>query len=236
MHILFFDTETNGLPWNRYASYRNTDNWPHIVQIAWQVWNFSSLTEPYCIQHVNALIKPRADMKWDEDAAAIHKIQRKDLEGGVEVSRALEWFKDDCNRADYVVAHNLQFDKNVLLSESMRLFEKGATAMNPDIWWPQKAEICTMKASTPLCAIMAKKGTPDDPYKWPTLLEFHTWLFPGAAKPENLHNADTDVMVLIQCVREMLRRRLLVLEPRISVAERSDRFVDFLRSLLRWVS
>ena len=79
MRVLFFDTETNGLPWNKFASYKNVENWPRILQIAWQVWDFADKRRPICIQSVNTLLQPDPDMKWDEKAATIHRISLEDF-------------------------------------------------------------------------------------------------------------------------------------------------------------
>ena len=38
MYIIF-DTETTGLPRNWNAPITDTDNWPRVIQIAWQVHN-----------------------------------------------------------------------------------------------------------------------------------------------------------------------------------------------------
>ena len=35
--ILIFDTETTGLPHNKTAPVSDVDNWPRLVQIAWQL-------------------------------------------------------------------------------------------------------------------------------------------------------------------------------------------------------
>jgi len=35
--FLIFDTETTGLPKSDNAPIEQLDNWPHVVQIAWQL-------------------------------------------------------------------------------------------------------------------------------------------------------------------------------------------------------
>ena len=35
--FLIFDTETTGLPLDKNAPLTNFDNWPRMVQIAWQI-------------------------------------------------------------------------------------------------------------------------------------------------------------------------------------------------------
>ena len=37
MKLLFFDTETTGLPKNYKLPYTHLENWPHIVQLSWLV-------------------------------------------------------------------------------------------------------------------------------------------------------------------------------------------------------
>ena len=38
---LIFDTETTGLPHNKTAPVEDLDNWPRLVQIAWQLHDHS---------------------------------------------------------------------------------------------------------------------------------------------------------------------------------------------------
>ena len=39
MKIFFFDTETTGLPINLNAPVSYLNNWPRLVQLAWQVYD-----------------------------------------------------------------------------------------------------------------------------------------------------------------------------------------------------
>lgn len=38
-HLLFIDTEASGLPGNWTLPYSADSNWPHIVQVAWQIYD-----------------------------------------------------------------------------------------------------------------------------------------------------------------------------------------------------
>jgi DNA polymerase-3 subunit alpha len=51
---LIFDTETTGLPRNFKAPITDTDNWPRVVQLAWQLHDESGKL----IKHNAAIIKP----------------------------------------------------------------------------------------------------------------------------------------------------------------------------------
>ena len=51
---LFFDTETTGKAKNFNASFKDTDNWPRITQLAWQTYN----EDGRLIKNFSSLIKP----------------------------------------------------------------------------------------------------------------------------------------------------------------------------------
>jgi DNA polymerase-3 subunit epsilon len=226
MRILFIDTETNGLPKNRYAPYTMTDAWPMIVQIAWKVVEFSMKpnTHPVPLYTSSFLIKPEKGMQWSAEAEAIHRITENQVaRDGVTIEAALRSLINDAMECDVIVAHNIGFDKPTLLAATVR------ANLNPR-WWP-KREICTMLVTKDICKIpsTSKYATAADPYKWPKLAEVWKTLFPTSALPEDLHNAAQDVAALVTCFQALVDRDLLVLP---SVPERPCRFTDFFRSVL----
>ena len=52
--FLIFDTETTGLPKNFKAPITDTDNWPRVVQLAWQLHD----EHGKIIKHNASLVKP----------------------------------------------------------------------------------------------------------------------------------------------------------------------------------
>ena len=226
MRVLFLDTETNGLPKNRYAPYTMSGAWPTLTQVAWEVWDIQEMGGAL-ISAASFLIKPEAGEVWDTAAAAIHGISEdRAMKEGVAVGAVLRSLAGDGSDCVLVVAHNLAFDKPVLWSAAHRL----GMGCPGDSWWPRH-EICTMLAAKDVCRIpsTSKWATKADPYKWPKLAEVWGSLFPTTTLPENLHNAAQDVRVLVQCFRELLRRRLVALPV---AEERPCRFLDFCRSIL----
>jgi DNA polymerase-3 subunit epsilon len=224
MRILFLDTETNGLPKNRYAPYTMTEAWPTLVQIAWQVVDFPAdpTIKPAPLYVSSFLVKPEAGMVWSTEAEAIHKITEQQARTvGVPVASILRSLINDAAECDLIVAHNLGFDKPTLLAATVR------AGLNPR-WWP-KQELCTMLATIRVCKIPATWANAKDPYKWPKLSEVWQTLFPTSAIPEDLHNAAQDVAVLVTCFQELVARALLVLPE---APERRCRFTDFFRSVL----
>ena len=75
---LTFDTETTGLPKNYSAPISETDNWPRMVQIAWQINDKSG----NLISSESHIIKPR-DFTIPFNAEKIHGIStEKAIEKG----------------------------------------------------------------------------------------------------------------------------------------------------------
>ena len=51
---LIFDTETTGLPQNRQAPLTDFDNWPRVVQLAWQLHD----VDGSIVSAENVIVKP----------------------------------------------------------------------------------------------------------------------------------------------------------------------------------
>ena len=107
---LIFDTETTGLPKRWDAPVTDTDNWPRVVQIAWQLHD--AMGE--CLEQQDFLIKPEG-FNIPYDAEQVHGISTElALEEGHELEEVLEKFNDCLKKASFVVGHNVGFDINVL--------------------------------------------------------------------------------------------------------------------------
>lgn len=196
-HILFFDTETSGLPKNYKAPPSTGDNWPRVIQLAFQVYNDQGdLVEEY-----ESLIKPDG---WTitEEAEKVHGISMdKAMDEGVDIRIVLENFAECINMSDVLVAHNLNFDFSVLASEFLRY---GFRA-------DKKPKLCTMQATTELMKLPSpyKKGQ----YKWPKLMELHEWLFNETF--DGAHDALEDVRATARCFFELHRRNMLIVPEQV---------------------
>ncbi|NJL06823.1 MAG: 3'-5' exonuclease [Methylacidiphilales bacterium] len=103
MSILFFDTETTGLP--DYAFPHDAECQPHVVQLA------SLLTD--CtgkeMAHLNMIV--RSPVPIPEQASRVHGITDDVAERyGVHPKAAGAVFRSMASRADLIVAHNIKFD------------------------------------------------------------------------------------------------------------------------------
>jgi DNA polymerase III epsilon subunit-like protein len=192
--ILFLDTETTGLPVDYHAPLTDFDNWPRAVQIAWA--NFDNAGN-FIEKHSHYIFPDGFEIP--EAAAAIHGIttERAQFEG-VKIRDILRKLVSDMQSADWVVAHNMDFDASILGSELLR-----AGYQNH---FDTADMICTMQASTDFCAIPGPHGN-----KWPKLGELYAVLFDGAGI-EGEHNAEIDVLACAKCFFELVKRGVITLE------------------------
>ncbi len=192
MRILFFDTETTGLPKNYKAPVSDSDNWPRIIQMAWMVTDENGTV----VDQYKSLIKPDGwkvpeDKFWKDNG---HSNEKNEAEG-VPIALVLGAFQSDCKMSDVVVAHNLEFDKAITGAEMYRLRSMS---------FPEKREMCTKLLSTSYCRIPAKFGSG---YKWPNLTELHTKLFGKAF--DSAHDAMGDVAACKDCFFELKKRNVI---------------------------
>ena len=184
MRTVIFDTETTGLPkFRRISAMDKKDNWPDLVSICWLVFeDGKQMTNSY---HV---IQP---MGWtiSEEAAAIHGITTEMAKGGDNMREILSAFREDIRTADRIVAHNLDFDKNVILHAFLWRLQE------PVVFWPDRADFCTAEMTKNILKLPSKYPRPNDLYKIPTLNELYEATFQEPAPP-NDHSAERDVDVL----------------------------------------
>lgn len=164
---LIIDTETTGLP--PYCKVQNSrkiaspikylKHWDdcRIVEFAWILYDDFGM----CLKKENYIIKPNNYIIPNE-SSNIHGItQDIAIKEGIEMEFALSMFASDLVEANYLVAHNMDFDYNVLLAEWLRYtpstveylinIPKICTMkdfLNPNERWPKLADLyykCTNK-------------------------------------------------------------------------------------------
>lgn len=192
MKVLIFDTETTGLPKLRQPSSRGPNNWPHIVSISWVILDADTNKVIDLKSHI---VKPR---NWiiPQDSVKIHGItQEKAVQEGVDLQIAISEFL--AQPYDILVAHNLEFDYNVLhnaINWDLGIEFKGIT----------KPKYCTMELSKDICKLNGMFG-----YKSPKLIELYEYTFKRKPDTHSLHNSLYDAMILgdiIECNDELRRK------------------------------
>lgn len=191
--LLFFDTETTGLPLRRNASPDDISNWPRLVQLAW------ILQDEKCrvIQKYSAIIRPNG-FKIPKETSDIHGITHEyALKEGIPPEDVLNEFCQAVRKSELLIAHNFKFDYPVIYAEFKRCGIPHDMA--------DKKYVCTMMGTKNLLRIPHPKIRYD--YKWPRLEELHRYLFHTDFK--GAHNALTDVEITAKCFWELHRRNLI---------------------------
>ena len=201
MRILFFDTETNGLP--RQKNSTVATDWPPVVQLAWQVWD-AAADPPVCISNISHIVKPDPSLVWDLGSQVFHTISKeRALSEGAEPDKVFAAFRTALESSTVVVAHNIAFDKPVLSMEAIR---RGY----PPLSWSAQ-ECCTMMASREFCRLPSMYSRPSDPYKYPKLSELHAILF-GNNSGIVFHDAAADVDCTVRCFFRLVELAVIPLD------------------------
>ena len=185
--FLIFDTETTGLPKKWKAPLSDFNNWPRMVQLAWQCHDIKG----NFLFAKNHVITPDG-FTIPEDVVAVHGISTEIAqEKGIPLKDALLDFMEDVRKSKFVIGHNVSFDINIVGCELLR------NEMN-ELELVNAASLDTMIGSKEFCDLK-RRGQ----LKNPTLTELHTKLF-GVPFAE-AHNAAADVEATTRCFLELIR-------------------------------
>jgi DNA polymerase III epsilon subunit-like protein len=201
--ILIFDTETTGLPKSYTINYNVLNLWPYIVQFSYIIYD----CESKCLIKIkDNIIQVPKEINISDECINIHGITNELSQNqGIPVEVAIKEFMQDLKTVNLVVAHNMEFDLNLLKVEIMRKVSENlidSEKKEPylkylNVLSKEMNYYCTMQNSFQLCNIkrMSKKGK--EYTKFPKLSELHEKLF--QIIPNNLHNSLNDVLVCLRC-------------------------------------
>ena len=201
-NFLCFDVETTGFPkngtdGNRFADptdIRSYDS-ARIVQVAW----FSKQKN-----HIqSAIIHPKQEFNINN--SNIHGITetRAEIEGRPILDVLLE-LQADVEVCDCIVAHNVEFDRMVMLSEIHRLGPNACLGTLREALLTTSRFYCTMVNGTAICKLnMPSKRFTGIQWKYPKLSELMNHL--GVEVVPNLpfHDAYSDVFYTSACFMKM---------------------------------
>lgn len=187
---LIIDTETSGLPKDWRAPLSDLGNWPRLVQIAWL--QHDAAGKLLCKKEY--IIRPEGFV-IPAEATKVHGIsQEKALKEGLPLNEVLREFSELLKSSQALVAHKLNFDRNIIGAEFLR------AGIDNTLF--SIAGVCTMKATTDFCKIPHFSG-----YKWPKLAELHTKLF--GTSFEEAHHALGDATACSRCFFELKKRGII---------------------------
>lgn len=175
---LFFDTETTGLHNAR------------LVQLGAKLTDEDGKT----ISQLDLIVRPD-NYIIPRGAAEIHGITTQiAIEKGEAIGKVMTQFSTMVLQATTIVAHNIDFDLPIVVSEFQRLQQNDT--IDYLLALPQ---ICTMTSTSDF--VQASWNDYYGEWKWPKLQELYFKLF--ETHFENAHNAMADVEATIKCFFEL---------------------------------
>jgi DNA polymerase III subunit alpha len=190
---LIFDTETTGIPRNKTAPLTDLDNWPRLVQLAWQLHD----NKGKLLSQHNYIVKPDGfDIPYK--AEQIHGVSTKRaLAEGHDLKQVLDLFKIDMQRTSRMVGHNIEFDINIIGAELIRQQMDVDTFLKLD-------NLDTGITSTEFCQMSGGVG---GKLKMPRLVELHEKLF--GKDFGDAHDAAYDVAATARCFFGLIKQRVV---------------------------
>ncbi|AJG19025.1 3'-5' exonuclease [Cupriavidus basilensis] len=184
--ILFYDTETSGLP--QWSLPSEDPSQPHITQIAAELHDEDTGTT---LAFMDLLIKPDGWTIPEELEALTGITNEKAVQFGVPIEKALALFLGLWRKADLRVAHNESFDMRMVRIEMMRQLDHDAP-IHED--WKTAPAFCTQSKSTKIInlpptekMLAAGRRTPKSPNLGEAFRHFTGTELVGA------HNAAVDL-------------------------------------------
>lgn len=171
--FLFLDNETSGLPKNWSAPYAEEKKWPHVIQIAWIIYD-KDYNE---VKRENHFINNN-DFTIDQSSQKIHHITKEYLlvHGEDRKNIMLKFEKDIESYKPLIIGHFMEFDYHMINVEFERI---GFSSI-----FKKQSFFCTMKASAPFV-----KNPSVELLK---LNKFYAELF--NEEPKTSHNALSDAL------------------------------------------
>ena len=210
--FLIFDTETTGLPRSYKAPISDSQNWPRIVQLAWQLHD----EKGELLEQSEYLVQPDGfDIPFESER--IHGISTAlAQEDGLPLKEVLDRFENALKKARFVVGQNVDFDIKVTGAELYRLGRAIELLVEKPV-----LDTCT-ETTASLCQLPGGRG---GKFKLPTLTELHQYLFKTTF--EEAHNASADVSATARCFFELVRTQIFTADQLHFGPEESAAFSAF---------
>lgn len=195
---LIIDVETtglpqcNGLPYGKYPAYENVElyNTSRIVQFSMMYCNID-LEE---IELKDFIVRAH---DFTIENSKFHGITNEiSLKNGINFIEIIQEFLIYVKQISYIIAHNANFDMNILYSE---LYRAGLYSIISEL--KTKKIICTMKNTKYIVKARNKYGIKD-----PSLAELYKFVI--KKNIENAHNSKYDVINLYICIKELYNAKL----------------------------
>lgn len=199
----------------RFKNEIQIDSHPHITQLSFVLYD---ATNNRVVQVFNEYIKLPKNVKIHEKAQEITGITWDICnEKGISIIDALLAFQEAYFRASIIVAHNIEFDMNIIHSniikyktELCNIVPYIISVCNPeyDCNIMSMERFCTMIRTIRICNIQVpKKDGSGYKIKLPKLVELYAFLFGKENVPSNLHNSIIDTLICLRCFMRIRFRK-----------------------------
>tara|TARA_B100000686_G_scaffold1680_1_gene1886 strand:- start:250 stop:4458 length:4209 start_codon:yes stop_codon:yes gene_type:complete len=187
--FLTFDSETTGLPKNFKAPLSDSDNWPRLVQLAWQINDNKGKLK----SNKSFIIKPQG-FTIPYNSEKVHGISTEIAQKkGHNLDFVLKEFENDLSLSKYIIGHNINFDINIIGAEHYRKKIKSCLE--------DKIKLDTGEISKEYCNLSGGIG---GRLKMPKLIELYEILF--GEKFSDAHDATYDVNATAKSFFELVRK------------------------------
>lgn len=182
--ILFYDTETSGLPESLPL---NHERQPYCLQIGAGLYDDDSKE---WMQKVSMLLYHGRKIAINERALSVHGISNEKMKrSGVPAGSAFFVFQAMAHIADKHIAYNGAFDRKIIAAGMHKLLCPEKVIKD----FMDKPLFDIMKPLTPVCKIPGRMGG----YKWPKLTEAYTKLI-NPKGFDDAHDAFADIMATFE--------------------------------------
>ena len=195
--VLFFDTETTGIP-DRSAKWdADFMDYPHVVQMAWL----------HGCKVETHIIRPDG---WEipQETVDVHGITTEyALEHGESFASVVDMFIQDCHDAGLICGHNIHFDTSIIKANILReLGREYYDANDVESALYKGKRIDTMRPTMKWVDARMANGR----LKFPNLSELYSRCFPGETFPA--HDALEDVKAVARCLPVIVAEGLVELK------------------------
>lgn len=216
-NILLDITKQDSL-WLKYI-----DKWPSIIQLGYV---FYDTNNPSNTKLFDKYIDLPPNIKITKETTKIHhitnnKIQQLNPKHKLKIGDAIKEFMEDVSNADVIIGHNVDFDRQMIIAEILRLSDNDDKLKQQ---WKQKMMdnnlfVCTMKLTKTQCNIKIKTKTKKinsaagetkvfDKIKSPKLIEAYKHFFGYMPVNKFLHNALIDSIICLRVYCMCLKNKL----------------------------
>ena len=195
--VLFFDTETTGIPERSWNWDTDFEQYPHVVQMAWL----------HGCKVETHIIRPDG---WEipQETVDVHGITTEyALEHGEPFASVVDMFIQDCHDAGLICGHNIHFDTSIIKANILReLGREYYDANDVENALYKGKRIDTMRPTMKWVDARMANGR----LKFPNLSELYSRCFPGETFPA--HDALEDVKAVAKCLPVILELGLVELK------------------------